>query len=536
MNLSLLYEELRRRRVFRVVVAYGIASFAVLQIAEPAMHGLHLEEWVLTAVLVLLGLGFPVAVALAWAFDVGPGGIERTPPLPRPEAAAREVTTPAAPAPRAVPAVAVLPFADLSPEQDQAYFCDGIAEELLDALCCVSGMRVVPRSSSFQFKGRDVDSREIGRALGATTLLEGSVRKAGSRVRVAARLVDATEGLELWSQRFDRELTDVFAVQEEIARALVKAMEIRPSSTEEERLGKVGASRATRSAEAYEHYLRGRHHLMAHGDRQIGLARESFRRAVELDPSFAHAHAGLADADVMILQWNFDLEHPEQVRAEALGASGEAIRLRPDLAEAHLARANILTVMGQAEEGDREFRTAAELNPGWGDACYFHGRALAVAGRLDEAVAVYEEAARRNPDDFASLSLLVNVHERRGDTAAARDAARRAEEAVQRRLRIDPSDERALYMGAIGDLLYGDRARGIARAERVVASGRGDFATLYNLACFYVRLGDKDRALQLLDRAVGSGRGSRKWMQSDADLEALRSDPRFQAILARVRS
>jgi len=535
MDLSLLYGELRRRRVFRVIVAYGIAAFAVIQVADPAVHGLHLQEWVLTAVIVALGLGFPVAVALAWAFDIGPGGIERTPPLAPPGPAGGSAAR-AAPAPPAAPAVAVLPFTDLSPEQDQAYFCDGIAEELLDALCCISGMRVVSRSSSFQFKGKDVDSREVGRALGATTLLEGSVRKAGSRVRVAARLVDATEGLELWSQRFDRELTDVFAVQEEIARALVKAMEIRPSSTEEERIGKVGASRSTRNAEAYEQYLRGRHHLMSHGDTQIRLAREAFLRALALDPSFAHAHAGLADADFMILQWNFDLEHADEVREEALAASGEAIRLRPDLAEAHLARANILTVMGQDEEGDREYRKASELNPGWGDACYFHARALSTAGRLDEAVAAFEEAARRNPDDFSSLSLLMNVHERRGDRASARDAALRAEVAIARRLRIDPSDERALYMGAIGDTLFGDRARGIERAERVLATGRGDFATLYNIACFYVRLGDRDRALELLDRAVGSGRGSRQWMEKDADLEALRSDPRFQSILARVRS
>jgi TolB-like protein/cytochrome c-type biogenesis protein CcmH/NrfG len=595
MDLMLFVAELRRRRVIRVLLGYGLAAFAVLQVVEPVVHALHLDDWILTAVVLALGLGFPVAVGLAWAFDIQPGGLERTLPLAsHPEgrdprlpilllglgAAApgiawallrrgtlgelprwvlvaglpslalvvalvvlvlrRRGPAPAGlpagePQPVTLPSVAVLPFDDLSQERDQDYFCDGIAEELLGALCGLSGLRVVSRSSSFQFKGKAIDVREVGRTLGATTLLEGSVRRVGSRVRVAARLVDAAQGFELWSERFDREVVDTFAVQEEIAQAVVRAMRLRLTTQEESRLRQVGASRSTRSPEAYDLYLRGRHQLMQHGDRRTHAARESFRQAVALDPGFAQAHAGLADTDFFILQWNLDLEHADELRAEALRASEEALRLEPELAEARLARANVLSLLGRNEEADRDFRRAMDLNPGWGDACYFYGRALFQAGRFDEAVAAYEEAARRNPDDFSSLALMESVHQKRGDLAAARTAGLRALAVIERRLRTEPDNDRALYMGAIEDVIHGDRARGFARIERAVALMGDDYATLYNAACLYGRLGQADRALELLDRAVGAGRGFRRWIENDADFDSVRADARFQAILARVK-
>jgi adenylate cyclase len=542
-----------------------------------------------------LGLGFPVAVALAWAFDIQPGGLERTAPLPDTPAGARDPVTPilllglgaaapgivwalrsrgvgelprgvqvtslaalvlamalvvlvlrrrgatapgalaAAPAAAGLPSVAVLPFDDLSQERDQDYFCDGIAEELLGALCGLSGLRVVSRSSSFQFKGKAIDVREVGRTLGATTLLEGSVRKLGSRVRVAARLVDALDGLELWSERFDREVEDTFAVQEEIAQAVVRAMRLRLSSQEESRLRLVGASRSTRSPEAFDLYLRGRHQLMQLGDRRVRAARECFREALTLDPGFAQAHAGLADSAFVDLQWNLDLEHAEALRAEALRASEEALRLAPELAEARLARANVLSLLGRQEEADRDFRQAVALNPGWGDACYFYGRALFQAGRFAEAISAYEEAARRNPDDFAALAMLEGVHMDLKDPGAARSTGLRALAAVERRLRLDPDDARALYLGAIEDASYGDRERGRRRIERAVELAGDDFAVLYNATCFHSRLGEADRALDLLERAVGPGRGFRRWLENDADLDLLRADPRFQAIVARVK-
>jgi TolB-like protein/tetratricopeptide (TPR) repeat protein len=590
--------ELRRRRVLRVLVGYGITAFALLQVVEPVMHGLHLPEWVLSVVVVALGLGFPVAVALAWAFDLGPTGIERTLPAPGTGASTRagtapptlgwlavglgllaalpglgwyflwrggagavrlgillaaagvatvalwlllrrrggeEVrTAPAAPAAPpvapAAPSIAVLPFADLSPAQDQGYFCDGIAEELLNALSGVPGLRVASRSSSFPFKGRAVDAREIGRTLGVATLLEGSVRKAGDRLRIGAQLVSGADGYQLWAETFDRGLEDVFAIQEEIAQAVVRALKLRLSGQLEGRLTRAG----TRNLQAYEMYLRGRQFLMSLSENGYRFARQMFKGAIELDPAFAQAHAGLADTCFFILQWHLDEAHADAFRAESLAASGEALRLDPDLAEAHVSRGNVLSVLRRGEEAERDFRRALVLNPSLADAHYYFGRHLFAAGRFDEALREYEETVRLNPDDYATLSLLVSVHHSRGDRAMAVAAAERALGAVERRLRLNPDDVRALYMGGGADIVAGNRARGLEKLARAIELAPNDFATLYNVACGYANAGEPDLALDMLDRAVSTGRGFRQWMENDGDLASLRTHPRFQEILARV--
>src|SRR5260370_9074515 len=227
-----------------------MVSSAVLQVIEPVMHGLSLPEWVLTATVVGLGLGFPFTLVLAWIFDVKGGRIETTGPAPRARLLLVLVAlgvalgapgvawyfwkahrAPPAPAAEAPPSIAVLPFANLSPGKDQDWMCDGIPEEILHALCTVSGLRVAARSSSFQFKGKQADVREMARALGVSTLLEGSVRQSGERLRVSARLV-SSEGYELWSGHFDRGVSDAFAIQEEIARASGAALRIRVGSDE----------------------------------------------------------------------------------------------------------------------------------------------------------------------------------------------------------------------------------------------------------------------------------------------------------------
>ena len=362
---SWLAEMKRRRRVFRALVGYGIVSFAILQVVEPVMHGLNLPEWVLKATVVGLGLGFPLTLVLAWVFDVRDGRIESTAPRTRPRmllllvALGIALGAPgvgwylwkshrAAPSPgaEASPSIAVLPFADLSPGKDQDWMCDGIAEEILDALCTVSGLRVAARSSSFQFKGKSAGVRKMARALGVSTLLEGSVRKVGERLRVSARLVSA-EGYELWSDKFDRGVSDAFAIQEEIARSVVAALRLRMQPEQDRHAG-------TTHTQAYEMYLRGRQYLRAIGAENFELARQMFKRAIALDPAFAQAHAGFADAGANLVQWLLlPRDAQPALRAEVLAESEEALRLQPDLAEAHVARGNVLSLLGRNDEADR---------------------------------------------------------------------------------------------------------------------------------------------------------------------------------------
>src|SRR4051812_24540143 len=343
------------------------------------MHGLHWPDAVLSYIVVALAAGFPVAASLAWIFDVKAGRIERTAPAAKGLkgtrltlvlvgvgvlAAAPGVAwyflahrgSPALPSisPAATPSIAVLPFADMSPGKDQDWMCDGIAEEILDALCTVSGLRVAARSSSFQFKGKSVDVREMARALGVSTLLEGSVRKIGDRLRVSARLV-SSDGYELWTDKFDRGLSDAFAIQEEIARAVTSALRLRMESPEQKRTG-------TSNVQAYEMYLRGRQYVRLLGRQSGELAMQMFRRAIKLDPKFAQAHAGFADAGSNILQWLLiPREQQPGLRVEVLAEAEEALRLDPALAEAQVAHGNVLAFLGRADEADASFRRATEL-------------------------------------------------------------------------------------------------------------------------------------------------------------------------------
>ena len=307
-----LFEELKRRRVFRAVVGYGLVSFALLQIVEPVMHGLHLPDQTLTWLVLALGVGFPVVVVLAWIFDAsGPVEHKVTSSGARPGrfrlmvalvgvgllAAApgvlwhlfsRRANTAAA----VVPSIAVLPFADLSPQKDQEYFSDGIAEEILNSLAHVQGLHVAGRTSAFSFKGKSEDLRAVGEKLNVGIILEGSVRKEGTRVRVSTQLINAGDGYQLWSETFDRELTAVFAIEDEIAATVVRELKVRLLP------GKGPATREhrTANAEAHREYLVGNQLFNRNSEEGFRRASVAYQRAVELDPGYAVAWAALAQA------------------------------------------------------------------------------------------------------------------------------------------------------------------------------------------------------------------------------------------------
>src|SRR6185295_12832188 len=237
-KLSTWMSELRRRKVVRVAVVYLVVAWLLIQVAGATFEPLGLPTWSIRLVIVLVALGFPVVLALAWAFDVTPRGIERTGAAPANDTSGStpKVTTAGGVTPVATSAaattstrdgaksLAILPFADLSAERDQDYFCDGIAEEIINALCSIRGLKIASRTSAFQFKGKSADVREIGRTLGVDSVLEGSVRKAGDRVRITAQLIGAGDGYHLWSESFDRRLEDIFEIQKEIAQQIVRCL------------------------------------------------------------------------------------------------------------------------------------------------------------------------------------------------------------------------------------------------------------------------------------------------------------------------
>jgi len=508
--------ELRRRKVIRVAAVYLVAAWILIQVAGATFGPIGLPGWTLKLVIVLAALGFPLACALAWAFDVTPRGVERTP-----DAAPQTAAGPGE-------SVAILPFVDMSPTKDQEYFCDGIAEEIINALCCIRDLRVASRTSSFQFKGRSADVREIGRALNVGSVLEGSVRKAGDRVRITAQLVSASDGYHLWSESFDRDLSDVFAIQTEIAQRLLKALKLTLSKREVAMLERGG----TANAEAYDLYLRGRSH-MRYGTSSLPAA-EMFRQAIQRDPQFAQAYAGLANALALRGIWRLNSTQAET--DEAMAASRRALELDPLLPEAYVARACLLSMQGRAEEAIQDFEEAIRLNPASYYAHYMYGRHVFAMGRIEQAVKLYEAADRLQPDDYQVLCMLFGGLQKLGDAPRTKQVGERAMRAIDRQLRVDPDDGRALQLGAVTAATLGLEERARDLADRAMRVHPNEFGTAYNLACAFAVMGDKGRALELLQQAVRFGRGNLGWIEHDPDFDGLRGDPRFETLVATLRA
>ena len=321
---------------------------------------------------------------------------------------------------RAPKSIAVLPFADMSPEKDQDYFCEGMAEEIINAITKVQALRVASRSSSFAYKGKNQDIRKVGEQLGVSTVLEGSVRKAGKRLRITVQLINVADGYHLWSERYDRELEDVFAVQDEIAENIVRALRIVLTEQEKRAIDKP----RTGSIEAYEFYLRGRQGFNLFREKSLQFARRMFARAIEIDPNFAPAYAGTADCSSFLFMW-WD---PSRANLEeAQKASRKALELAPEMSEAHAARGLALTLSAQYAESEKEFLTAMGLDPKSFEAHYFYARACFQQGRYEEAAAAFERAATLRPEDYQTPSLLGLTFNALGRTARepTADAAQR---------------------------------------------------------------------------------------------------------------
>jgi adenylate cyclase len=525
------FAEMRRRRVFRTAGAYLVFAWLLLQIADATFEPLGLPMWSQRALIIAVAAGFLPVCVLAWIFDITTRGLVRTAPASE-NASALTTTSTAASAPQTmspIAAIAILPFSDLSEARDQDWFCDGLAEEIIDSLCCVRGLRVASRTASFRFRDGSVDPREIGRLLNVDAILEGSVRKAGDRLKVTAQLIDANDGYHLWSESYERRLEDVFAIQSEIARSVAHALKFSLASPA---LGR-SIRYAPGNIEAYEYYLRGRQMGGQYTDAAWRHAPKMFRRAVELDPNYAQAWAGLADSLAQQLLWRFVALN--QVLPEASTAAAKALDLAPDLAEAHVAQGHIRSLAGDPDGATRSFERAVALNPELHEAYYYFARHLLAQGDYRRSVEMFEQAFRTRPDEYVVLALAVSALESIGDHAAADAMARRAATGLLHQCEVEPENARVHYMVAGLLQRLGRSEEGRTYAEKALRMRPEDFATLYNVACYYSLAGDCERALELLERAISLGGGYYDWIMHDSDLAALRELPRFQQLLTGLR-
>lgn len=568
-------ERLRERKLFQWAVAYLAGAWLGMQVVEVVADPWNLPDGVVRAIQVLGAVGLIATLVLAWYHGergrqrvtgpellilaallavaallvtrlAGEGEVTMT-------GAAPLTSTPISGTPEPA-SVAVLPFRDLSPESDQAYFAEGVAEEILAALSHLDGLKVAARTSSFAFEGRGMDVRSIGRTLGVASVLEGSVRKVGDRVRIEARLVSAEDGFELWSSTFDRELTDIFAIQEQIARAIALTLEVTLQPAAERSL----TPEATSDLEGYDLYLLGRHHWASRDVQGLRRAVEYFEAAIARDPDFAPAYAGLADA-YEALPW-YDTLAPADVLGRAGAAARRAVELAPDLPEAHASLGVIAAEYDwDWETAETRLKRAIELGPSYAPAHQWYQTLLSSLGRHEEALRHGRTALELDP-----LSAVIA-----GDVAATFATAGRWEEAFElldRLVRMEGAVplhhfERAVYLlragrveeGASGLVRWAE-ARGIEDPERLRRVGRavedtsgraparsvvseleasGELDPVQAIP-IHVLLGDVTAAMARVERAFAVRSGWVVYMGTLHWYDGLRSEPRFAELLESI--
>jgi len=512
------FRQLKDRKVIRVGIAYIVVGWIVMQVGEVTFEALSLPPWALTLLVVIVPLGFPIALVLAWALEVTPEGIQKD---------SADLIRSSHESPpelnESAPSIAVLPFDDMSELGDQVYFCEGIAEEILNALCKVANLRVAARVTSFRFGSKHADVGEIGRKLQVQTVLEGSVRKSGNQLRITAQLVKTSDGYHLWSRQFDRLLDDIFEIQEEIADSIANALSVTLKR-------KTPSVQQQVDPRAYDLFLRGLSFFAKQNMQDTIYARQMFQRALEVDPQFGRAWAGLA--------YTYGFEYlyfnaTDVNREEALRTSKKAQELAPDLAEAHISAGIARCMTQDYEKAEREFEKAIELDPASFDAWYFFGRDKVHEGDLKRAVKLFERAAQVRPEDYQSVLLQTQLWHSLGDPKREMETARRGIERARAVLELNPDDNRAYNMGAFALLRLGEREEAEKWMKISLENAPMDSIVHYNAACFHALAGNIEASLDCLENCfLKVGNLNREWLLHDSDLEAVREHPRFATILA----
>ena len=575
------FAELQRRRVGKVAIAYGAVAWAATEASSVVLPALHVPEWVLTAIVVFLLTGFPIAMALAWIFDVGPEGISRTEPQAPPAAQVKlrvayaavvivcmgalgyvlyERGLGRAHAGEPRDSIAVMPFSNLSGDPTKDYFSDGMSEELLNLLARVPGLQVASRTSSFAYKDREVDVRQIGRELGVATVLEGSVRQASDRVRITAQLIDAESGFHLWSETYDRRLADVFQVQDEIAKAIVDKLKIQLAPAEQQLAQRQNAP--TQNVEAYELYLQGRAIWKRRGAENLKRAIELYQAALGKDPAFARAHAALASAYVVLPGYTKEKDDEEKFLQLAEDSARQALAIDPSIGEAHAVLAQINANRGDLLDAESGFFFAISLEPNEPTPHQWYSILLGKVGRLDAGLAQAKTAQELDPTSPILAANLANAYLVKGDDDAALRYAKLASElglvggtshGVETAVAIRRGqwDQARRLLAGHEDLspelraktqLFVDALADPAKRPKIVAEMKAmdpKIATQAQLIGSYLQLGETDLAYRLMFESLG--RDSRAWVHewdlskawSEEGGELLRH-PRFGELAERI--
>jgi TolB-like protein/Flp pilus assembly protein TadD len=582
MNPKNFFGELKRRNVYKVAVAYAVVGWLLIQIGTQVFPFFEVPNWGIRLIVLLIVAGFPIALILAWAFELTPEGIKRTedadlvaPGVSRKRkwiyvviiAGALSVGLfflgrYTAPNVANLPAksIAILPFENLSRDPDNAYFTEGIQDEILARLAKIADLKVISRTSTQRYKSSPDDLPQIAKRLGVSNILEGSVQKTADRVRVTVQLIHAPTDAHLWGETYDRTLTDVFAAESDIAKAIAATLQAKLSGSEQHAL----TARPTENTEAHQLYLRGRYFWNKRTGADLKKSIDYFNQAIAKDPNYALAYAGSADAYVLLPA--YAEASPKDSLPQAKAAAAKALELDSTLGEAHATLANALVAYDlNLAEANREFRRAIELNPNYATAHQWYAESgLVPLGQFDDAIAEARRALELDP-----LSLVINA-----DLGTTLTSARRYDQAIEqlrKTAEMDPGfyyvhwtlgnalelkgrNEEAIaeYKKAIAlnddplpPALLGHLYAKIGRKDEALAilrqlrelreSSKQRYVSPYNLALIHIGLDEKDEAIQLLEETYEERDGYNiAFLKVEPMLDPLRGDPRFEALVQKV--
>ena len=569
------FGELKRRNVYKVAVAYAVIGWLVMQVAATVVPALHLPYAITTGVVVLTLLGFPIALVLAWAFELTSEGIKRTEDVDR---SARDASTnrvwvyvavigallsvglffvgrytaghgtprqrEVATAPQK--SIAVLPLLNESGDPKDEYFSDGLSEELIAALAQIRELKVIGRSSSFRFKERKEETKTIGEKLGVATLLEGTVRKQGDRVRIVAELINAADGIELWTRTFDRELKDIFAVQQEIAAAVASSL----------KATLLGSDRSQpsnpKSSEAHNAYLQGRYYFQRRSLKDYRKAIGYFDQAIELDPEYALAYAERSEVWTLIGDGTGE---GKTLWPKARADAEKAVSIAPALAEAHAALGWVrFFTQWKFDEGLRELKRAKELSPANPTANDLLARVIVYLGRLDEAEKQGRQAVESDPLAFAAQNNLARILWYEGKLDEADAVARKAaelhptasssrrwqvlvairrgdNETALREAQFEPDESYRRFELALAQYARGDQKAADAALADLIGNNRG---LDYQVAQVYAVRGEKEKAFEWLQIALDNHDTGMLALLVEPLLKSLRDDPRYKTLVAKM--
>jgi TolB-like protein/Flp pilus assembly protein TadD len=578
------FAELKRRNVYKVALAYIVAGWAFSQGIAQVLPVFNIPNWIIRLIVLLIIIGLPIALALAWMFEITPQGIKRTETADAMLTSARQkqrawiyvvvvggllsiglfllgrytAQTPrqSEPATGAVllqKSIAILPFENLSGNPENAYFTQGIQEEIVTRLAKIADLKVISRTSTQNFKSSPENLAQVAKQLGVANILEGSVQRSGDQVRVNVQLKAATD-VHLWADTFDRELTDIFTVESEIATKIAETLQAKLTGSEKTAIAK----RSTASTEAYELYLKGRFFWNKRTGADLRTAVEYFNQALSKDPNYALAYAGLGDSYGLLPI--FGVASPADSFPQAKAAAKKALELDDTLAEAHSSLALVLQFYDyDIDESLKEFERAIQLNPNYATAHHWYGELLGALGRFDEGIAELKRAQQLDP-----LSLIINA-----DLGHAYTLARQYDKAIEQLRKVIEMDPRFYYAHwSLGKALQlkGRLNEGIAEyrkavelsddpfslallgqayaragqqeeAQKILAqlsdTAKSRYIHPYSFALLYLALGDKEQAVRELERTYRERAGAFMF-KADPMLDDLRGNPRLEALVQKV--